>query len=63
MSGVISYTEEFKREAAAQVSRQGHSVKSVSDRLGISPKSLYDWVKRYGDASGKTPDAADQFEI
>ena len=26
MSGVIGYTEEFKREAAAQVSRQDHSL-------------------------------------
>ena len=34
MSGVIGYTEELKREAAAQVSRQGHSVKSVSDPAG-----------------------------
>ena len=26
-------------------------------------KSLYDWVKRYGDEPGKAPDAADQVEI
>ena len=49
MSGRIRYTEEFKREAAAQVVSQGHSVKSVADRLGVSTKSIYDWVKLYAD--------------
>jgi len=42
MSG-IRYTEEFKRDAVAQITDRGHSVKDVSVRLGISTKSLYDW--------------------
>ena len=42
MSG-IRYTEEFKRDAVAQVTDRGYSVKDVSTRLGISTKSLYDW--------------------
>lgn len=52
MNGRIRYTEEFKREAAAQVVSQGHSVNSVADRLGVSTKSIYDWVKLYGDKTG-----------
>jgi len=62
MSGRIRYTEEFKREAAAQVVSQGHSVRSVADRLGVSTKSIYDWVKLYGDKTGHT-DQQDKDEI
>ena len=36
MSGHIRYTEEFKREAAAQVTDRGYSVKSVAERLGFA---------------------------
>jgi transposase len=43
----IRYTEEFKRDAVSQVTDRGYSVKEVSDRLGISTKSLYDWIKQY----------------
>ena len=41
MSGRIRYTEEFKREAVAQVTERGHSVTSVAQRIGVSSKSLY----------------------
>jgi|GEM_PF-1779509 transposase-like protein len=40
-------TEEFKKDAIFQVTDRGYSVKEVSDRLGISTKSLYDWIKSY----------------
>lgn len=43
------YTEEFKIEAVKQVMDRGYSVSSVSRRLGISTKSLYDWIKCFGD--------------
>ncbi len=41
------YTEEFKRDAVSQVKDRGYSVKEVSERLGISTKSLYDWTRLY----------------
>ncbi len=47
MSGSIRYTEEFKRDAVCQVTDRGYSVVDVSRRLGVSTKSLYDWIKRY----------------
>ncbi len=56
MSGRIRYTEKFKREAVAQVTERGHSVTSVAKRIGVSSKSLYDWVKQFGD----TPDKGDE---
>jgi transposase len=43
------YSEEFKIEAVGQVTERGYSVLEVSSRLGVTSKSLYDWIKRYGD--------------
>jgi len=45
------FTEEFKQEAANQVIQRGYPIKEVADRLGISDKTLYNWVNRF-----KTPD-------
>lgn len=46
MSG-IRYTEEFKRDAVSQVKDRGYAVREVSERLGISVKSLYAWITLY----------------
>lgn len=46
MSG-IRYIDEFKRDAVSQVTEQGYFVKEVSDKLGVSTKSLYDWKMIY----------------
>jgi transposase len=43
----IRYTDEFKRDAVAQVKERGYSVKDVSDRLGVCTKSMYDWIRVY----------------
>ena len=43
----IRYTDEFKQEAVNQVVVHGYPVLDVSKRLGISNKSLYDWVKKF----------------
>ena len=42
------FTEEFRVEAVKQVTERGFAVKDVSKRLGVSPYSLYQWIKRYG---------------
>ena len=47
MTKGIRYTEEFKKDAVSQVVDRGYSVKEVSGRLGVSTKSLYDWIKQY----------------
>ena len=44
----IRYTEEFKQEAVNQVMIHGYPVYEVSQRLGISTKSLYTWMKQFG---------------
>lgn len=43
------YLEEFKVSAMQQVVDRGYPVSSVASRLGISTKSLYEWIKRFGD--------------
>lgn len=63
MSGRIRYTEEFKLGAIAQITDKGHSVKSVADRLGVSTKSLYDWMKLYGDSPKDFSSSVDTSEI
>jgi transposase len=60
MAKGIRYTEEFKRDAVAQVIDRGYSVKEVSDRLGVSTKSIYDWIKRYGEAEPEHQAQAEQ---
>jgi len=42
------FTEEFKKQAVKQVTDQGYSVASVSERLGVTSSSLYNWIKAYG---------------
>ncbi len=42
----------------AQVTERGHSVTSVAKRIGVSSKSLYDWVKQFGDTPDKSREDA-----
>ncbi len=44
------YSEEFRRAAVEQVVAQRHTVRSVSDRLGVGYDTLRKWVDaaRYG---------------
>lgn len=41
------YPGEFTIEAVKQVVERGHSVSSVATRHGITPHSLYAWIKAY----------------
>ena len=43
----IRYTDEFKQEAVNQVVIHGYPVYEVSQRLSISTKSLYVWIKKF----------------
>ena len=60
MAKGIRYTEEFKRDAVAQVKDRGYSVADVAGRLGISTKSLYDWIQRYKKPEPKQQEEAQQ---
>jgi len=45
--GMPRYTEEFKVEAVRQVVDREHRVSEVAQRLGVSPYSLYQWIKHW----------------
>ena len=52
MSG-IRYPEEFKIEAVKQVTDRGYKIGEVAKRLGVTPKSMHDWIKKYGDTGSQ----------
>jgi len=39
------YTEEFRVEAVRQVTERGYPVYEVAERLGVSTKSIYKWIR------------------
>ena len=41
----IRYTAELKAEAIKQITERGHNKADVADRLGLSTKSIYKWIK------------------
>jgi transposase-like protein len=45
------FSDDFKRDAVAQVAEWGYPVKEVSERLGVSLHSLYAWKQKFGKAS------------
>ena len=47
------YTEEFKSEAIKQVVERGYEVRDVCERLGISSKSLYLWLRLARKSNGR----------
>ena len=46
-----------------QVTYRGYSVTEVTNRLGITTKSLYDLIKRYGDDQAARSDQDQRNEI
>lgn len=63
MSGT-RFTDEFKRDAVAQVVDRGYSVSEVAERLGISTKSLYTWKVRFSKPTKDAKvDAGQSWEI
>ena len=60
----MRYTEEFKRDAIAQVTDRGYSIQEVAKRLGVCTKSLYDWKKQFHKPSKeRKQEVADSAEI
>lgn len=45
--GKPNFSDEFKRDAVAQITERGYPVAEVSQRLGVSQHSLYAWKRRF----------------
>lgn len=43
------YPEEFKIEAIKQITERGYKIGEVATRLGVTTKSLQNWIKKYGE--------------
>lgn len=56
------YPEEFKIEAVKQVTDRGYKISEVAERLGVTTKSLNDWVKKYGDTGSQHQTISQQQE-
>ncbi|MCT2539968.1 IS3 family transposase [Sedimentimonas flavescens] len=53
--GTSTFSDEFKRDAVAQITERGYPVSEVSERLGVSKHSLYAWKRKFAKtASGET---------
>lgn len=56
--GTGNFSDEFKRDAVAQITERGYPVAEVSRRLGVSQHSLYAWKKKFSKPSGSDGDQA-----
>lgn len=50
--GKANFSDEFKRDAVAQIAERGYPVSEVSQRLGVSQHSLYEWKKKFAKLDG-----------
>jgi transposase len=58
--GKANFSDEFKRDAVRQITERGYPVSEVSQRLGVSAHSLYEWKKKYASDAAKGGDQADE---
>lgn len=42
-----NFSDDFKRDAVAQITERGYPVSEVSERLGVSKHSLYAWKRKF----------------
>jgi transposase len=50
------FSDDFKRDAVHQITERGYPVAEVSQRLGVSPHSLYAWKKKLSKPAGSGDD-------
>ena len=57
--GKANFSDDFRRDAVAQITERGYRVAEVSRRLGVSQHSLYAWKKKFSPVSGSGDDDKD----
>ena len=53
-----NFSEDFKRDAVRQITERGYPVAEVSQRLGVSQHSLYEWKKKFAASNANGNDEA-----
>lgn len=62
--GTATFSDDFKRDAVAQITERGYPVSEVSERLGVSKHSLYAWKRKFAKtASGEAEKDAEIFDV
>lgn len=62
MGRASRFTEEYKREAVRQAESSGN-VSQTARNLGVSAKSLHDWMKQFGTKPKLDAETASQAEL
>lgn len=47
------YPEDFRIDAVKPITGRGYKISDVASRLGVTTKSLRDWINKYGDADSQ----------
>ena len=55
-----NFIEDFKRDAVRQITERGYPVAEVSQRLGVSQHSLYEWKKKFVASNAKGNDESEE---
>lgn len=55
-----NFSEDFKLDAMRQITDRGYPVAEVSQRLGVSQHSLYEWKKKFVASNAKGNDDAEE---
>ena len=61
--GKANFSDDFKRDAVAQITERGYPVAEVSKRLGVSPHSLYEWKRKFSASVSVSADDGKDAEI
>jgi transposase len=61
--GKANFTDEFKRDAVRQITERGYPVAEVSQRLGVSQHSLYEWRKKFSKPATGSGEADQATEV
>jgi transposase len=60
MMGKSNFSDEFKQDAVRQITERGYPVSEVSQRLGVSAHSLYEWKKKFSPSGSGGNGQADE---
>jgi len=55
-----TYPDEFKIEAVRQVTDRGYKPKDVAERLGVTTKSIHNWIKQFGTETNESQKLSEQ---